>query len=244
MSVVAGWNAVGVVSRRVKSTKGRWGDRNAGRQRVLIEALIALVEESEPGVDISFQDIADRAGISRSVIYRHFSNRKDLDTKAREHVIANYLDSIMPTLDPAETVRETVTVAVDTYVSLAAEHPRLYQWVELAAAEDVGGANAVMTARDAIAQQISALIVPAAAVFGESDPGIEIGVFAVVSMIDGAVTRWLRDRPEGWDAPAVARTLIGTLLILLDGHARLRGITLDVDVPIGELLASTGDQLP
>lgn len=229
---------MGVVSRRVKSTEGRWADRNAERQRAVIEALIELVEESEPRAEISFQDIADRAGISRTVLYRHFSDRMDLDNQAREHVVEMYLDAVMPVLDPAETVRETVSIAVNNYVNLVAEHPRLYQWMELASHEGFTGSTAVISAKDAIARQISSFITPIAALLGQTDPGLDVAVFAMVSMIDGAVTRWLRDTPEGWDAAGVARMLTDSFLILLEGHARLRGVTIDVDVPIDDLVAS------
>ncbi|MFD6389046.1 diiron oxygenase [Nocardia sp. NPDC060259] len=39
-----------MVARRVKSKAGRWGDRNVERQRVVMDALIALFDQADPGV--------------------------------------------------------------------------------------------------------------------------------------------------------------------------------------------------
>ncbi|MFD4428301.1 TetR/AcrR family transcriptional regulator [Nocardia sp. NPDC058497] len=227
-----------MVARRVKSKAGRWGDRNVERQRVVMDALIALIEESEPGAEVPFQAIAERAGISRSVIYRHFADRKDLDAKTREYAVELHLESVMPTVDAADTIREAVSRAVHTYVVLVAEHPRLHDWVEQGAGTDAGDSTVASSTKDAVAQQIYSLVLPIAALFDQSDPGIEVGVYSIVAMVDGAVNRWLRTRPEGWDVPDVSRMLTESLVILLEGHARMRGVSLDVDLPMDELLAS------
>ncbi|MEV0245190.1 TetR/AcrR family transcriptional regulator [Nocardia sp. NPDC050712] len=227
-----------MVARRNEGSGGRWGEHNAERRRAVMDALVELIEESEPGTEISLQDIADRAGLKRSVIYRHFADRKDLDAQTREYLVESYIGTLMPTLDPEDSVRETVYRAVHTYVTLVAAHPRLHRWVEQGpGSHDPSGVIVVAGTKEAVAQRISALFTPAAALFGQADPAIDVAAFAVVSTVDGAVTRWLRTRPGGWDAAQVSRALTDSLVMVLEGHARNRGIPVDADVPIGELLA-------
>lgn len=203
-----------------------------------MDALVELIEESEPGAEIPLQDIADRAGLKRSVIYRHFADRKDLDAKTREYLVESNIGTVMPTLDPADSVRETVFRAVHTYVTLVAAHPRLHRWVEQGpGSHDPSGVVVVAGTKEAVAQRISALFTPAAALFGQADPAIDLAAFAVVSMVDGTVTRWVQTQPDAWDATEISRALTDSLLMVLEGQARLRDIEVDVDVPIAELLA-------
>ncbi|MEV6278140.1 TetR/AcrR family transcriptional regulator [Nocardia sp. NPDC051832] len=227
-----------MVVRRVEASGGRWGEHNAERRRAIMDALVELIEESEPGTEIPLQDIADRAGLKRSVIYRHFADRKDLDAKTREYLVESYIGTVMPTLDPGDTLRETVFRAVHTYVTLVAAHPRLHRWVEHGpGSHDPSGVIVVAGTKEAVAQRISALFMPAAALFGQADPAIDLAAYAVVSMVDGTVTRWLRTGPAEWDAGSVSRALTDSMLMVLAGQAQLRGISVDVDVPIADLLA-------
>ncbi len=205
-----------------------------------MSALLELIEECEPGVEIPLQAIADRAGVKRSVIYRHFADRRDLDARTREFVVESYVDEVMPTLDPADSLRATIFRLIDTYVRLVAAHPRTHEWIERGpGSSDPSGQAIVTGTKAAIAKRISYLFETGAAAVGYSDPGIEVAAFAIVSMVDGAVTRWLHTRPEGWDEDGVSRMLTESLWFLVDGHARTRGITVDPDRPLGELLAGS-----
>ncbi|MET9490590.1 TetR/AcrR family transcriptional regulator [Nocardia sp. NPDC006630] len=217
---------------------GRWGDHNAERRRVIMDALIELIEECEPGTDIPLQAIADRAGVKRSVIYRHFIDRKDLDARTREYAVESHADEVMPTLDPEDTLRETIFRSIDVYVTLVAATPRLHEWIERGPGSNEPNGQAIVTGtKAAVAERIASLFETAAAVLGQTDPGIGVAAFSIVSMVDGAVTRWLHTRPEGWGAADMSRMLTESIVFLVDGHARARGLQVDPDIPVGELLS-------
>ena len=59
--------------------QARWDKHNQERRQVILDAAIAVVEAGEPGAEFHVQQIADRAGLSRTVVYRHFADRADLD---------------------------------------------------------------------------------------------------------------------------------------------------------------------
>ncbi|WP_067562104.1 TetR/AcrR family transcriptional regulator [Nocardia acidivorans] len=222
---------------KLVSPGGRWGDHNAERRRVIMDALIELIEEFEPGSEIPLQAIADRAGVKRSVIYRHFVDRRELDARTRQYAVELHLDEVTPTLDPDDTLRETIFRTVDGYVRLVSARPRLNEWVERGpGSQDPSGQAVVSGTKAAIAERISVLFETAAAVLGQTDPGIEVAAFAIVSMVDGAVTRWLHTRPDGYGATAVSRLLTDSIVYLVQGHARVRDIEVDPDIPVGELL--------
>ena len=59
----------------------RWDKHNQARRQHILDAAIAVLEDAEPGGEVHVQQIADRAGLSRTVVYRHFADRADLDAR-------------------------------------------------------------------------------------------------------------------------------------------------------------------
>ena len=57
----------------------RWDSHNQARRQHILDAAIDVLADSEPGAEVHVQQIADRAGLSRTVVYRHFADRADLD---------------------------------------------------------------------------------------------------------------------------------------------------------------------
>ncbi|MFI6871236.1 TetR/AcrR family transcriptional regulator [Nocardia sp. NPDC050406] len=223
---------------RAEVSGGRWGDHNAERRRAIITATIELIEEADAGEEIALALIADRAGVKRSVIYRHFADRKELDAKTREFAVERVIDMVMPTFDPAESLRGTIFRIVATYVGWVSDHARLHAWIERGpGSADAAGKAVVVGTKAAVAQRIADLFTLAAGVVGETHPGIDVASFGVVSLVDGVVTRWLDTRPPGVDAAEVTRLLTDSIWFMFDGHARARGYVIDPDRPIADLMA-------
>ena len=61
--------------RRRRSGGHRWHEHNSARRTAILEAAVALIEEHAPDAEISTQQIAIRAGLARSVVYRQFDTR-------------------------------------------------------------------------------------------------------------------------------------------------------------------------
>ncbi|MFF2553750.1 TetR/AcrR family transcriptional regulator [Nocardia sp. NPDC058058] len=223
---------------RAEVSGGRWGDHNTERRRAIIAAYIELIEESEPGAEIPLQLIADRAGVKRSVVYRHFGDRGDLDAKTREFAVEGVVDQMMPDFDPAESLRDTIFRIVDTYVGWVTVHERLHDWIERGpGSADPAGKAVVTGTKAAIALRVAQLFTLAAGVVDQHHPGIDPAAFAIVSLVDGGVTRWLDTRPEDLDAAELTRLLADSIWMLFDGLARSRGFAVDPDRPIIELMA-------
>lgn len=217
---------------------GRWGDHNAERRRAIIAANIELIEESEPGEEISLQLIADRAGVKRSVIYRHFTDRRELDAKTREFAVEGVVELVMPELDPRESLRGTFFRFIDTYVGWVSRHVRLHSWIERGpGSADPAGKAVVVGTKAAIAERVAELFGIALSVVGQTHSGVDAAAFGVVSMVDGVVTRWLDTTPPGLDAAEVTELLTDSIWFIFDGHARSWGFVIDPDQPIVDLMA-------
>ncbi|MFI1911832.1 TetR/AcrR family transcriptional regulator [Nocardia sp. NPDC020380] len=222
---------------------GRWGEHNAERRRVILEAAVALIEEAEPGSEIPLQAIADRAGVKRSVIYRHFADRPDLDAQIREFAATDALEEVTSNLVLEGTLEEVIFRVIDTYVRMVLERPRLHAWIERGPGSGSPSGHAVITGtKAAVAEHIASVFTVAAALLGKEHPGIDVGAATVVSMVDGGIARWLETRPPGLDATQLTEQLASSIWYLIDGHARALGIELDRERPISELLADAAQQ--
>ncbi|AYF76038.1 TetR/AcrR family transcriptional regulator [Nocardia yunnanensis] len=229
---------VRIVVDRAEATGGRWGEHNTERRRAIIAAYVELIEESQPGADIPLQVIADRAGVKRSVVYRHFDDRGDLDAKTREFAVEQVVDLVMPDFDPAESLRGTIFRIVATYVGWVSVHARLHGWIERGPGSgDPAGKAVVGGTKAAVAERVAQLFTLAASVVGQQHPGIDPAAFAIVSLVDGGVTRWLETRPADLDETELTRLLADSIWALFDAMARARGFVVNPDRPIAELMA-------
>ena len=102
----------------------RWLAHNQARRRIIIDAAIRVLERSEPGEDIQVQLIAEEAGLARTVLYRHFHDRVDLDLAVQQQICRDLgkVDSC-PTLSFDGTPIVIIRRMVDEVVRLGHRAP-------------------------------------------------------------------------------------------------------------------------
>src|SRR5689334_12540491 len=76
----------------------RWLAHNQARRRVIIDAAVRVLERAEPGEDIQVQLIAEEAGLARTVLYRHFHDRVDLDLAVQQRICKDLGKELLPAL--------------------------------------------------------------------------------------------------------------------------------------------------
>src|SRR5918994_2066962 len=113
--------------------QARWDKHNQERRQVILDAAVAVVEAGEPGAEFHVQQIAERAGINRSVVYRHFTDRADLDHAILVEIVEGVMEQLLPALTLDGTVRDIIDRIVVAYVDWAASHPALHRLVDHAA---------------------------------------------------------------------------------------------------------------
>ncbi len=118
MGTVKG-NSSGKVGRRTRLSPQR-------RRAQLIELGVELLA-SRPLDQISVEDIADRAGVSRGLLFHYFTSKHDFHVAVVRHISHDMLERTAPdeNLEPMEMLRGTVVAYVDyvterpdTYVSM------------------------------------------------------------------------------------------------------------------------------
>lgn len=227
------------VTERPDGRQARWDRHNHERQQHIVEAAIAVVEENEPGTHVHLQQIAERAGLTRSVIYRHFADRAELDRAVLTAVVDSLADELLPAVTLEGTIPDIIERVVSRYVGWAVAHPSLHR---LAESEPVArAASPLERGLERISEKVASVVVSALDTLGvplrDEDRALTDPLaFGLVGAVFSAVRRWLvlgEDRPP---APVLVTALSDSVWYLLEGHARSLGVVLRRDQPVPELL--------
>ncbi|GAA4395520.1 TetR/AcrR family transcriptional regulator [Tsukamurella soli] len=204
----------------------RWDDHKAQRREAILEAAVEAVAEG--GADISVQDIALRAAVPRSVVYRIFADRADLDEQLRLRILGDLIGRLTPTLDPRGTIAEAIEFAVDTYVRWIVEYPRLHQFLSIGSrARRTVGARAVIETKAEIALRVTAIAAEVLRANGADTGVAESLAFGLIGLVDATVNRWLANPGHSIDAAGLAAFLRTSIWSVVQGTAAQAGIALE-----------------
>ncbi|WP_183092313.1 TetR/AcrR family transcriptional regulator [Nocardioides stalactiti] len=224
----------------------RWLAHNQARRRVIIDAAIRVLERAEPGEDIQVQLIAEEAGLARTVLYRHFHDRVDLDLAVQQKICKDVGKVLLPSLsfngEPVVIIRRVV----DAFVKWAVAHPTLFWFVEL---ELPGpGPHPLSEAIEGVGEQIETLMNTVVNFYGvelsaDDRAGLDPWVFGLIGQVFSSVRRWSSRLEVTPGADHLVSMLAESLWHQIDGIARSRGIEVP-DVPLNELLVTLEQPAP
>jgi AcrR family transcriptional regulator len=222
----------------------RWDSHNAARRQHILDAAIGVLADAVPGADIHVQQIADRAGLSRTVVYRHFADRADLDQAVQGRALELLRAELVPALLFEGTPVDIIRRVVSAYVGWASDNPGLHEFAQ----QDPPGSGAGQMERaiQQIAGQIEDLINVGVEVLqvrldAEEVAALDPLVFGLVGAVFNATRRWL-GRPER--APGRERfveLVTESVWLQIAGMAKARGVELAPDVPVEALLEAAFD---
>jgi AcrR family transcriptional regulator len=221
----------------------RWDSHNAARRQHILDAAIAVLADAEPGAEVHVQQIAERAGLSRTVVYRHFADRADLDQAVQGRALELLRAELVPALSFEGTPVDIIRRVVAAYVGWAAEHPGVHAFAQQ---DPPGGAGQMERAIQQIAGQIEDLINVGVEVLHVELDADEVAaldplVFGLVGAVFTSTRRWLA-RPERRPGrERFVELLTEAVWHQIAGLARARGVDLAPDVPVEALLETALD---
>lgn len=215
----------------------RWAQHRRDRRQAVVDAAIEVIEQHRPGEAIHVQQIAERAGIHRTVLYRHFEDRTDLDIAVQTEICERCGAELFASMSMQGTPREITFRVVETYIRWAAAHPALVRFAE----RDLGGDVVPLEqALEQVAEGIELLITSIISILGVELPqndrdALDPFVFGLIGGGFQATRRWAgRDqvRPPIEDFITLLATNIWRQIV---GIASDRGVEIP-DVPVEQLL--------
>jgi AcrR family transcriptional regulator len=203
----------------------RWTEHRAQRRDAFVVAGAQAIDRF--GLNASAEQIAEAAGVSRTVLYRYFRDREDLRQAIADHVVRAVLDSVLPKIAvrPDATPHEIIHTAVAVIVGWLDEHPNLYHFLRSrrtgASLDSVEGT---------LADNIAALLKTMMMLFGIESEQAEPGAYGIVGFVESVGGWWLEHRTMSRDRLTELVTV--GVWHLLEGTARDFGIELGFDDPL------------
>lgn len=213
----------------------RWDNHKAERRDLILDAAVGAINEL--GADIGVSEIAGRADLPRSVVYRIFKDRNDLDEQLRARIVQMLMRDLAPTLAPEGAVDASISRAVDTYVNWIVAYPRLHAFLGKGSPKHrTSGSRVVTGAKTAIAVQLTGLLLAVARKQPAAYQIAEPLAFGLVGLVDASVNRWLNNPSSGVTSEQLAQFLKRSVWHLLDVNMRAVDIVIEPSTPIAALV--------
>jgi AcrR family transcriptional regulator len=205
----------------------RWTQHRAQRRAAFVAAGVAAIDEH--GSSVSAEQIADAAGVSRTVLYRYFKDKDDLRQAIADQVVNEVIASVLPHLviDVESTPRDVITSTIGTIIGWFDEHPNFYALLR----EQQTSLGAVEAT---LADRVAMLLQTLMAFFGMSSDEATPGAYGLVGFVESSCAWWLshRDKPDTMSRERFTTIVCEAIWRMLDGFARANGVTVSYDEPL------------
>jgi AcrR family transcriptional regulator len=190
--------------------RSRWTEHRRARRGELVAAAVEAVRRAGP--DFAVEDVARSAGVSKTVIYRYFSDKDELVDAVLERISD---DILLPRLLGELAVEQAVDRArlravIAAFVSLIEDEPELYRFAYAHAGRS-GRADLVAATERRIAEALAALMAARLADAGYRTEAAMTWAYGVVGMVQLAAHWWSTART------VPAAELVEQLTALADG---------------------------
>ncbi|MGY2085936.1 TetR/AcrR family transcriptional regulator [Blastococcus sp. SYSU DS0539] len=191
--------------------RSRWTEHRRARREDLVGAAVGAVRLAGP--DFSVDDVARSAGVSKTVIYRYFSDKDELIDAVLERISqAILLPRLLGelTADRGADDRQQLRAVIAAFVSLIEDEPALYRFA-YAQAGRAGRADLVAATEHAVAGALGSLLAQRLTDAGRPAEGAMTWAYGVVGMVQLATHWWSGARTVS------AADLVDQLTDLADG---------------------------
>ena len=220
----------------ISGYEARWQQHNAERRTQILRAAVEVIESSPPGAEISVQSIAKRAGVAKSVVYRQFSGKDELERRIRSYLIDDFAAELDAKLDVTNgSLRQILTRSVQAVADWMADHQRLNAFARRGPAVD-GTLDATGELKRRIAGRGAEIISSITDALGVDGAAFEPVPFAVATMVEGTLASWLAETPPTRTRAEMVSALADLIWYVLDGAARSAGLVLDPDAELAAVL--------
>ena len=169
--------------------RARWTEHRRARREDLVAAAVEAVRRVGP--ELAVDDVARSAGVSKTVIYRYFSDKDELVDAVLERIAQQIL---LPRLLGELTAghpddRTALRAVVAAFVALIEDEPQLYRF-GYAQAGRAGRADLVADAERVVGQALEDHLSARLADAGRPTEPATTWAYGVVGMVQLAAHRW------------------------------------------------------
>jgi AcrR family transcriptional regulator len=171
----------------------RWRGHREARRAELVDAAVAAIRAH--GAGVGMEEIAAQAGVSKPILYRHFTDRADLWLAVSRRVTDDLLAAMSSELAVDRPPRETIAAVVDTYLALIEEDTDVYRFVVHGSFADRGLSSDLVRAHMALmASEVAGVLGGRLRDAGADSGGAEPWAHGIVGMVQAAADWWIDRR--------------------------------------------------
>ncbi len=162
------------------------------REQLMEMALSVFAEQGYHAA--SMNDVADAAGVTKPVLYQHFSSKRELFVELLREIGTRLQTRIAKATAEANTPREQIEMGFAAYFEFVGNNTEAFQVLFGSGAQrDPEFASFAREVENSIAHSIAQLIV----VDGEPAEDQELLAYSIVGMTEAASRYWLTQDPRG-----------------------------------------------
>lgn len=205
----------------------RWAAHRARRREQLIDAALAVLEDVGP--DFGLQQVAEQAGVTKPVIYRHFGERAALVDAMGDRATNLLMIRLMPALYGDSPLLVRIRTSIEAFIGFLDESPNIYLLFARRSPKD--GDDVLGVDKEFIADALAALLGEFLSALGrEGEQIAAVWARGTVGFVQNAAEWWL-------DTRAMSRADLADHLTTLcwaqiDGMTRRLGVVLDPHAPM------------
>ncbi|MDF2143392.1 TetR/AcrR family transcriptional regulator [Knoellia sp. p5-6-4] len=174
----------------------RWDEHRQRRREELVDATLRAIRQH--GAAVGMDDIAAAAATSKTVFYRHFTDRSGLYAAVAARVDALILRDVTTALGSADlgaaggSPRRLIAAAIDSYLRLVERDPEVYRFVVGAPLLDrPAGGDPAGQVTSHIAELMSEVLASALEAAGRDTAAAVVWGPGLVGMVRAAADQWL-----------------------------------------------------
>jgi AcrR family transcriptional regulator len=171
----------------------RWAGHREARRLELVDAAVAAITEHGP--DVTTEQIAASAGVSRPGLYRHFDGKDDLQAAIAARSVERLVEDLEPVWRPSGRPTEMLERALRAHLSWLTGHGNVYRYLKRASLPS-GGEVAAANVRSTVSAHVAGMLVDGS-LGAQVEPAVAHPLaFGLVGMVDAAAGHWLEE-PHG-----------------------------------------------
>jgi AcrR family transcriptional regulator len=172
--------------------RARWTEHRRARREELVAAAVEAVRRAGP--DFAVDEVAREAGVSKTVIYRYFSDKDELVDAVLERIsTVILLPRLLGALAVERPDRSRLHAAITAFVTLIEEEPELYRY-GYAQAGRSGRADLVANTEREMADALGALMRERLVAAGRPGEPAMTWAYGLVGMVQLAAHWWATTR--------------------------------------------------
>jgi AcrR family transcriptional regulator len=217
------------VKEHVDARRERWREHRAARRAEFVEAALRALDQHGP--DLAMEDVASAAGVTKPVLYRHFTDKADLFVALGQRGTEILFDRLIPAINNEEAPVPRIRKSLDAFFSVIEDYPNLYR---LLARRSFGGerpvdSDPVREDKELIAAALTSLLGDYMRTLGLDSGAAEPWAYSIVGMVQTTGEWWLERRSMSRDA--VVEYLTTIIWSAIDGFLRQHNLQIAPDKP-------------